>query len=39
MFGPQGDGRCQADHDLEDAQKVADKLNIELIEIDFVKEY
>lgn len=36
-----GDGeiKCQATIDLEWAQKVADHLNIELVEVDFVKEY
>lgn len=31
--------KCQATIDLEWAQKVADHLDIELVEVDFVKEY
>jgi tRNA U34 2-thiouridine synthase MnmA/TrmU len=35
----QEDPKCQAQLDLEDAMKVAEQLNIPLIEVNFVKEY
>lgn len=32
-------GQCRVDDDLKDAQYVCDKLNIQLHEVNFVKEY